>query len=106
MRIKKIILSTIGLLGGFAVYKGIVNKEPSKYSLAWINNLSNNQWEEEREIVRQQYCDPNLSIAIRENFKRILDLFDKVKSDRDWAGRIPRGPAYHREHGRGLYKED
>ena len=31
-------------------------------------------------------------------------LFDKVKSDRDWAGLKPQGPAYHREHGFNLYK--
>lgn len=43
---KKIILSIIGLIGGYAIYKGI-SKEPSKYSLEWIKGLSKERWNEE-----------------------------------------------------------
>jgi len=44
-------------------------------------------------------CNPEYDVDSRENFRRILGLFDKVKSARDWAGKTPTGPAFHREHG-------
>lgn len=104
---KKVLLTIAGLLGGgYAVYKSIVNKEPSKYSLEWIKGLSTAQWESEREIVQNQFRNPQYDVSFRENCKRILELFDKVKSTRDWAGQKTQGPAYHREHGFGLYKKE
>ncbi len=88
----------IAIAGGFGIYK-MIGKEPSKYSLDWIKGLSDTQWETEREKVRQIVCSPKYSDALRESFRKILGLFDKVKSDRDWAGQKPQGPAFHREHG-------
>ena len=44
----------------------------------------------------------NSSICVEYNINRDAlanDLFDKIKSERDWAGQTPRGPAFHREHG-------
>lgn len=102
---KKIILSIIGLIGGYAIYKGI-SKEPSKYSLEWIKGLSKERWNEEREIVQNQYRNPLLDIDLREEFRRILRLFDMVQNERDGAGKTPQGPVYHREHGTNLYKPD
>ena len=85
--VKKIVLTAIGLIGGgYAIYKSI-NKEPSKYSLEWIKGLSDDQWATECEIVQNQFRNPELDTAFRENCHRILDLFDKVKSARDWAGK-------------------
>ena len=86
------------------VCKGLSNKEPAKYSLKWIKRLSDEGWEVERKIVQDKVLNPNLDIPIRETCLDILKKFDKVKSDRDWAGQIPYGPAYSREHGRNLYK--
>lgn len=86
-------------LGGFGLYKVLVNQEPSKYSLDWIKKLTDIQWETEREKVRQMFCSPKYDDSSRDRFKRILDLFDKVKSERDWAGQKPQGPAFKREHG-------
>ena len=104
--VKKIVLTAIGLIGGgYAIYKGI-NKEPSNYSMEWIKGLSDDQWATEWEIVQNQFRNPELDTAFRENYHRILGLFDKVKSARDWAGKTPQGPVYHREHGLGLYKPD
>lgn len=103
---KKIIISTIGLIGGgYILYKGI-NKEPSKYSLEWIKNLSNEQWEKERNLIQNQFRNPELDIDFRERCHKLLELFDKVKSDKYWANKIPKGPSYSREHGYGLYKPD
>lgn len=88
----------------FGAYKGFYSKEPSKYSLEWIKKLTDQEWETEREVIRQKFCDPKYDVAARIGFQKLLALFDKVKSDRNWAGRKPQGPAYHREHGYNLYK--
>lgn len=42
--------------------------------------------------------------STRISFQNLRRLFDKVKSDRDWAGIKSQGPAYQREHGFNLYK--
>lgn len=89
---------------GYGIYKGFANKEPSKYSLEWIKKLTDKEWDTEREIIRQKFCNPQYDDAVRIDFQNLLRLFDKVKSDRDWAGITPHGPAYHREHGYNLYK--
>ena len=86
------------MLGGLGLY-GLANKEPVKYSLEWIKRLSPEQWAFEREIVRQKFCSSEYSEKMRIVFQNILSLFDKVKSERDWTGKIPQGPAFHREHG-------
>ena len=104
-KINKLILG----LGGLAVvvygaYKGLSNKEYPKYSVEWIKKLTDKEWETEREIIRQKFCNPKYDEAMKIRFENLLRLFDKVKSDRDWAGAKPQGPAYHREHGYNLYK--
>ena len=97
------------ILGGIVLcclglYKGVVTKEPVKYSIEWIKGLSDADWLAERKIIQDIFCSPKYSDAERIDAKRLLDLFDKVKSDRAWAEKIPRGPVYHREHGFNLYK--
>lgn len=102
---KKLILGLSSLVVvAYGTYNTFSNKEPSKYSIKWINNLTNKEWEKEREIIRQKFCNPKYDEATRLKYQNILRIFDKVKSDRDWAGRKPQGPAYHREHGYNLYK--
>ncbi|MBQ6934392.1 MAG: hypothetical protein IJN37_08425 [Clostridia bacterium] len=101
----KIVLVTLTFLsGGYLMYKS-ANREPIKYSLEWIKNLSNEDWEKERKFIQDHFRNPKLDTSFRNECKRVLDLFDKVKSDKDWAGKIHQGPAYHREHGFGLYKK-
>lgn len=95
-----------GLVGaGYAICKGI-NKEPAKYSLKWIQSLSDEQLVTERALIHKKYLNPDQDVDYRESLRRLMDLFDKVKSDRYWAGRTPSGPSYSREHGHGLYKPD
>ena len=89
---------------GVCTYMALVGKKPDKYSPEWIKGLSDKDWKREREIIRQMFCNPKYSISERSMFQKILDLFDKVKSDRDWAGVKPYGPTYNREHGNNLYK--
>lgn len=93
------------VVGGFGLYEVMKNKAPIKYSSEWIKNLSDSDWENEREIIRQKFCNPKFDENVRIGFKKLLDLFDKIKSDRDWAGKVPQGPGYHREHGYNLYKD-
>ena len=100
-----VILSGI-VLCGLGLYKGVIAKEPVKYSLEWIKELSDAEWLEERKIVQKIFRSPEYNDEIRLDAKKVLGLFDKVKSDRDWAGKVPRGPVYHREHGFNLYKKD
>ena len=105
-KVKTIILTAVGLLGtGCAIYLS-VTKKPAKYSLKWIESLSDEQWEVERDIVQSKFLDPTLNLEFREKCRSLLDVFDKVKSIRDWAGETPRGPAYYPEHGSHLYKPD
>ena len=77
----------------FGIYKGFTNKEPFKYSLEWIGKLMDKEWEIEREIIRQEFCNPKYDESTRIRFQNILRLFDKVKSDRAWAGIKPQGSA-------------
>lgn len=89
---------------GFGIYKGVVNKKPTKYSMEWIKRLADTEWDVERDIIQQKFLNPKYNDSMRSEFQRLLEVFDKVKSDRDWAGLKPQGPAYSREHGRSLYK--
>lgn len=97
---KKLMFCLSGLVvGGYGMYKGFINKEPLKYSLAWIKDLTDSEWDTEREIVRQMFCSPKYDDSLSIKFQNILYLFDKVKNERDWEGKKPQGPAFHREHG-------
>lgn len=103
--INKLILGlgslTVVVLG---TYIGFSNKKPSKNSFEWIKKLTDKEWETEREIIRQKFCNSKYDDTTRIEFENLLRLFDKVKSDRDWVGLKPQGPAYQREHGYNLYK--
>ena len=77
-----------------------------KDSDEWIRRLSDQDWETEREKIRKKFCDPDYDIQTRDNFKGVLDRFDKIKSERDWKGEKPTPPSYSREHGHNLYKPD
>lgn len=69
-----------------------------------MEKLMDEEWETEREIIRQKFCNPKYDEATRMGFKNLLGLFDKVKSDRDRVSLRPQGPAYHRKYGYNLYK--
>ena len=103
----KVFMYLGGLLcGGYALYKVLSGKEPAKYSLRWIENLTNDEWEKEREILQEKFRNPQNDSTTKDVCGRLLDLFDKVKSKRDWNGQTPRGQTYHREHGGIAKKED
>ena len=86
--------------------KGHGQKEPEKYSYSWIKKLSEQAWKAERNKVWQKWANPNQDDQTRSQLWSLLQLFDKVKENKDWAGKKPQGPSYHREHGYNLYKPD
>jgi hypothetical protein len=95
-------IAAIGVIGGIGLFicKGLANKHPAKYTISWIENLTDTEWGKEREIVRQKFVSPKYSDDTREYFKKILGLFDRVKSNRGWAGEKPGGPV---RYGHGWY---
>ena len=95
-----------GLMIAGKLIKKVVNMPPPKYSIPWIRGLSDDEWAREREIVRQKSCDSSLSLGAITEWENLRNLFDKIKSEKDWAGRTPAAPSYPREHGHNLYKPD
>lgn len=98
-------LSAVGI-AAIVGTMAIVGKGPAKYSMEWISRLSAEEWEIERQKVQDIYRNPQYDNFFRERQRELLNLFDKVKSAKDWAGDSPRTPTYHREHGRNLYKSE
>ncbi len=92
------IIGSAALVGG-GILMAVINRGNPKYGVKWIQSLTDAQWEKEREIVRQKFCSPEYDFDSKARFQKILDLFDSVKSKRDWAGKQPQGPAFKREHG-------
>ena len=105
-KVLKGVLSVSGLIIGEELIRKWINMPPEKYSIEWIKALTDSEWETEREIVRQNSCNSKLSISEITRWENLRNLFDKVKSERDWAGRTPTAPSYSREHGHNLYKPD
>jgi len=104
-KINKAVLAIGGVtIAALGICMGIAKAKPAEYSLEWIKKLTDKDWEIEREIIRKNSNSSQYDEAAKIQFKNILSLFDKVKSERDWAGLTPQGPAYHREHGFNLYK--
>ena len=101
---KKIFLATLGLVGGYVAYKGFANAP--KYSPEWIRGLSDEEWTKERKIVQNQFRNPALGTECQEEWHFLLELFARVKRAKIREVATPQGPAYHREHGRNLYKPD
>ena len=97
-------IATAAAIIGAVLY--IAMQPPERDSREWIEGLSDDEWETERERVRLDFCNPDLDDDTRIRAQGLLFLYDKIKSDRDWAGKEYEGPAYHREHGFGLYKDD
>lgn len=102
-----IIAGAIGtILTSIGLSKLAGSVESRKYSSKWFDSVFDDVLNAEREIVRKQYCfsGDNFSMAVQ--MQNLLNRFDSVLSKRAWAGKIPRGPSYPREHGHGLYKPD
>ena len=109
----------VGTAVCIATILGIKNKESLsqlfeelKYDLKhgkplserWFNKADLEELQEARKLVHSDLMNPELDIEHRANCHDLLLKFDQKIGEKEWAGRKPQGPAYHREHGYGLYK--
>ena len=98
-----IAIGTATLLG-YGILKLLSNGNNEKYSDDWFDSLSDEEIDDEREKVRQEYCsakDDNAATTLQ----NLLSLFDKVirerkSSDEEW------GYPVHTEHGWHLSEDD
>lgn len=72
----------------------------------WFKNATIEELEKARKVIQDDYRNPKLDMDHRTLCHNLLFTFDKAISEKKWAGRIPQGPSYSREHGRNLYKPD
>lgn len=77
----------------------LFHSEPEKYSPDWLKSLSDTQWEDEREKVRQRHCRGE------EGAQEILYRFDDEYRRRNDDGK-PWTPPAHSEHGLYLSEDD
>lgn len=112
-------IAGVGTAVCIATILGIKNKESLselfenlKYDLEhgkpltekWFNKADLEELKEARKLIQSDLMNPELDIEYRGNCHDLLLKFDQIIGEKEWAGREPQGPAYHREHGYGLYK--
>lgn len=81
-------------------------KKGKPLSGRWFKNATIEELEKARKVIQDDYRNPKLDMDHRTLCHNLLFTFDKAISEKKWAGRIPQGPSYSREHGRNLYKPD
>ena len=79
----------------------ISNKPCTLYSNATDEELS-----DEREKIRQDFCNPNFDDDYQEECHTTLGRFDREMSKRAWGNEEPQAPSIHREHGWHLPNND
>lgn len=109
----------VGTVVCIAMILGIKNKESLsklfidlKYDLEhgkpgaekWFNKADLEELKEARKLVQRDLMNPGLDNKYRENCHDLLLVFDRKINEKEWGGRKPQGPSYHREHGYNLYK--
>ncbi len=106
MNVKKIVevVSVLGVVG-YGVFK-IVTGEPQKYSTKWFNTVSDTVLNEEREIVRKQYCSAENNFNKAAMLERLLQRFDETMSKRAWKGSTDYKFPVYSEHGWHLPSDD
>ena len=77
-----------------------------KYKEKWISNASDEELSAVREMVRQDFCNPNFDDDYREECQTTLGRFDREMSKRAWENEEPQAPSIHREHGWHLPNDD
>ena len=70
----------------------------------WFNKADLEELKEARKLVHNDLMNPALDNEYRADCHDLLLKFDQKIGEKEWEGREPKGPAYHREHGYGLYK--
>ena len=72
----------------------------------WFKKATLDELKEARNNIHAEYMSHTTNDKYRESLWNFLPQFDKRIATLEWAGKTPSGPAYHREHGYGLYKPD
>lgn len=110
---KKKVMTNFGLLVSAITCAGLgkyLNNKykifPLKNSVKWIKQLSDEDWEIEREKVRTNFCNPNYSYKKRLEFQHLLQTFDNVKHSTDSSNQDSNISPVHREHGWYLPNDD
>lgn len=112
-------MAGVGTAVCIATILGIKNKESLsqlfenlKYDLEhgkpctekWFNKADLEELKEARKLVHNDLMNPALDNEYRADCHDLLLKFDQKIGEKEWEGREPKGPAYYREHGYGLYK--
>ena len=61
---------------------------------------------EKRDEIHKEYMSYTRNDNYRARLWDMIGALDREIRTRENAGKVPSGPAYHREHGFGLYKPD
>ncbi len=78
-KIEKFFYTGVGILG--ITFLALLNDDTNeKYSNKWFDKLSDEELENEREAVRQEWCSPKGS----DRTQKLLVRFDKEISKRKW----------------------
>lgn len=91
---------------GLDIFKLLSSKQPKKYSKEWMQSLSDNELETEREIVRKYWCSVEKTLSEAVWAESVLNQFDREMSNRAWKGREDYGYPKHTKHGWYLSDDD
>lgn len=72
---------------GYGAYRLFKDTEPSKYSNGWFKTESDEIFEKEREIVRQQFVNYRGDFSLAVTLEKLLYRFDSIMSDRAWGNK-------------------
>ena len=94
--------TVVGLL------KLLSEREPAKYTRKWFDSLPDSRLDEEREIVRQEFCSAGGDIHAAVKYEGLLRIFDDVIRKRRYGDceDTASGSSVHREHGWYLPNDD
>ena len=89
---------------GTKLFKFLSGEE--KYSNDWMESLSDEELESEREKVRQDWCSAEKDFSMAVKLESILNQFDKEMSKRARKDKKEYGYPKHGEHGWYLSEDD
>ncbi len=92
--------------GVVELVKYLSGRESPKYSYEWMQSLSDDELEIEREKVRQYFCSAEKDLSSAIKAESILEQFDREMSNREWQGHAEYGYPEHSEHGWYLSEDD
>ena len=95
-----------GLKIGLDIFKFFICKQHKKYSKEWMQSLSDNELETEREKVRKYWYSAEKTLSEAVWAESVLNQFDREMSNRAWNGKKDYGYPKHTKHGWYLSDDD